>query len=33
VICGIRAASEHLDRHYPTDGPAKNELPDRPVIL
>ena len=33
VIRGIRAAGEHLDRHYPTDGPAKNELPDRPVIL
>jgi uncharacterized membrane protein len=33
VLRGIRAAGEHLDRHYPTDGPAKNELPDRPVIL
>jgi len=33
VIRGIRAAGEHLDRHYPTDGSAKNELPDRPLIL
>ena len=33
VIRGIRSAGEHLDRHYPADGPATNELPDRPVIL
>jgi uncharacterized membrane protein len=33
VIRGIRAVGEHLGRHYPTDGPARNELPDRPVIL
>ena len=33
VIGGIRAVGEHLQRHYPGRGPARNELPDRPAVL
>lgn len=33
VIEGIEAVSAHLARHYPPDGPRRNELPDRPTVL
>ena len=33
VIRGIRAVGEHLGRHYPSDRPRADELPDRPVVL
>jgi len=33
VVRGVRAVSEHLQRHYPAQGAAPNELPDRPVVL
>jgi uncharacterized membrane protein len=33
VIGGIRAVSEHLQRHYPGSGRARNELPDQPAVL
>jgi uncharacterized membrane protein len=33
VLGGIRAVSEHLQRHYPGSGRARNELPDQPTIL
>ena len=33
VLGGIRAVGEHLQRHYPAQGPQPNELPDRPAVL
>ena len=33
VIEGIRAVGEHLVRHFPSQRPGLNELPDKPVIL
>jgi uncharacterized membrane protein len=33
VLGGIRAVSEHLQRHYPAQGGRANELPDRPAVL
>jgi len=33
VTRGIQAVSEHLERHYPSDGAQANELPNRPVVL
>jgi uncharacterized membrane protein len=33
VVGGIRAVSEHLQRHYPAQGQQRNELPDRPAVL
>ncbi|TXT20764.1 MAG: hypothetical protein FD134_2833 [Gallionellaceae bacterium] len=33
VIAGIRAVGEHLQRHFPAQPSAPNELPDQPVIL
>jgi uncharacterized membrane protein len=33
VVRGIRAVSEHLDRHYPSGRAQPDELPDRPVVL
>ncbi len=33
VVRGVRAVSEHLQRHYPAQGATPNELPDRPVVL
>ena len=33
VLSGIRAVAGHLAKHFPSDGPKPNELPDSPVIL
>jgi uncharacterized membrane protein YgcG len=33
LVSGVRAVGEHLRRHWPSQGPGPNELPDRPVIL
>ena len=33
VLGGIRAVSNHMERHYPVQGPQPNELPDRPALL
>jgi uncharacterized membrane protein len=33
VLRGIHAVSEHLRRHYPSQGEQRNELPDRPALL
>jgi uncharacterized membrane protein len=33
VIRGIDAVSRQLAAHFPPDGPARNELPDQPVVL
>jgi uncharacterized membrane protein len=33
VIGGIEAASRELARHFPPQGPHRNELPDAPVVM
>lgn len=33
VIDGIRAIGSHLQRHFPAQSAAPNELPDKPVVL
>lgn len=33
VIAGIKAVSSHLRRHYSSQPPPPNELPDQPVVL
>lgn len=33
ALAGIRAVSEHLARHFPGDGRARDELPDRPLVI
>jgi uncharacterized membrane protein len=33
VLHGIRAVGAHLARHYPANGPRRNELDDKPVVL
>ena len=33
VVCGIQAATQHLNAHFPTGGAGRNELPDKPVVL
>jgi uncharacterized membrane protein len=33
VITGIGAVGAHLAQHFPPQGPASNELPDKPAIL
>jgi len=33
VIAGIEAVSRELARHFPSDGPHSNELPDAPVVM
>jgi len=33
AIAGVRAVGTHLAQHYPGEGNARNELPDRPVLL
>ena len=33
AIAGVRAVSELLVRHFPASGEARNELPDRPVLI
>jgi len=33
VVEGVRAVGEHLRRHFPTQRPGRNELPDQPVVL
>ena len=33
VVSGVRAIAQHLAQHFPTDGPTKNELPNRPVLV
>ena len=33
VIDGIRAVGNHLQRHFPAQSTAPNELPDKPVVL
>jgi uncharacterized membrane protein len=33
ALAGVKGVSEILARHFPADGRAGNELPDRPIIL
>ncbi len=33
VLNGIDAVSRELAAHFPTHGPRKNELPDKPVVM
>jgi len=33
AIAGVRAVSSLLERHFPGDGGARNELPDRPILI
>ncbi|MBI3902871.1 MAG: TPM domain-containing protein [Nitrosomonadales bacterium] len=33
VLAGIHSVGQHLARHYPREGEAQNELPDKPVLL
>jgi uncharacterized membrane protein len=33
AIEGVRAVSAVLGRHFPARGPARNELPDRPLVM
>ena len=33
VVSGIQAVTQHLARHFPAAGSARNELLDQPVIL
>ncbi|MCJ9704178.1 MULTISPECIES: TPM domain-containing protein [unclassified Bradyrhizobium] len=33
VIAGIEAVSRELARHFPPQGPSRNELPDAPVVM
>jgi uncharacterized membrane protein len=33
IVNGIRAVSQHLERHYPSGRRHTDELPDRPVVL
>jgi uncharacterized membrane protein len=33
ALAGIRAIAEAMSRHFPGDGPRRNELPDRPLVL
>lgn len=32
-IVGVRAISDLLARDFPSDGPHRNELPDRPLVM
>ncbi|MGL5165692.1 MAG: TPM domain-containing protein [Afipia sp.] len=33
VLKGIAAVTQLLAKHFPPDGPQRNELPDKPVVL
>ena len=33
VLAGVRAVGAYLERHFPGDGAAKDELPNEPVVL
>jgi len=33
VVIGVRAISDLLAEHFPPSGEARNELPDKPVVL
>ena len=33
VISGIKAVSQELARYFPPDGPQRNELPDKPLVM
>jgi uncharacterized membrane protein len=33
AVAGVRAVSEVLARHFPDTGEARNELPDRPILI
>jgi uncharacterized membrane protein len=33
AIAGVRAIAAAVGRHFPGDGPRRNELPDRPLVL
>jgi uncharacterized membrane protein len=33
VVIGVRAISDLLAEHFPPSGGARNELPDKPVVL
>ena len=33
VVSGVQAVTRHLKLHFPSDGPDRNELPDKPVVL
>ena len=33
VVSGVQAVAGHLAKHFPSDGPRPNELPDSPVVL
>ncbi len=33
VVGGVLAITQHLAQHFPADGPAKNELSNRPMLV
>jgi uncharacterized membrane protein len=33
VVSGVQAVTQHLMKHFPTDGRNANELPDKPVVM
>lgn len=33
VLGGVRAVTQHLAKHFPSDARRENELPDKPVLL
>jgi len=33
ALAGIESVSRHLERHFPDDGSARNQLADRPVLM
>ena len=33
AVRGVQAASALLEKHFPADGTARNELPDRPIMI
>lgn len=33
VVAGVQAVTRHMAAHFPADGPARNELPNAPVVL
>ncbi len=33
VLGGVRDVTQHLARHFPSDGRLENELPDQPAVL
>jgi uncharacterized membrane protein len=33
AVRGVEAAAAILERHFPSSGPGRNELPDRPIMI